>query len=78
MECRMGCVACCIAPSINVLNKTAGERCQYLTDDLLCAVFNTDKRPAACGEFMPEPSVCGSCRQEAMQLITELEQLTAP
>jgi len=78
MECRMGCGACCIAPSINVLNKPAGERCQYLTDDLLCAVFNTDKRPAACGEFMPEPSVCGSCRQEAMQLITELEQLTAP
>lgn len=74
----MGCGACCIAPSIKALNKPAGVRCQYLTDELLCAIFGQPERPQACGNFQPEMSTCGVSQTQALRLITELETLTAP
>lgn len=78
MDCRMGCGACCIAPSIKALDKPAGVRCQHLTDEMLCAVFGRSERPQACGDFVPEMSVCGTSRNQALNLITELEILTSP
>ncbi|MEE4465596.1 YkgJ family cysteine cluster protein, partial [Azotobacter chroococcum] len=54
MKCRVGCGACCIAPSISSplpgmpLGKPAGERCLHLSVDNLCALFDKPERPAVC------------------------------
>lgn len=83
MECRMGCGACCIAPSIHApmpnmpQGKRAGERCLNLSDDNLCQLFGLPERPGFCGVFQAEESVCGSSQVEAIQLIGWLESATA-
>lgn len=82
MECRSGCGACCIAPSISSplplmpQGKAAGERCVHLTADYRCAIFNDPKRPAVCASFRADSDVCGQSREQALQLLIELEQLT--
>jgi len=84
MECRIGCAACCIAPSISSsipgmeYGKPAGVRCVQLTDDNRCRFFSSDLRPAVCGSLRPDSEMCGSCADEAMQHLTELERLTNP
>jgi len=78
MQCRTGCGACCIAPSITSLNKPAGERCLHLTVENLCALFGQPERPEACGEFQAELEVCGDNRDQALQRITVLELETSP
>jgi len=78
MECRLGCGACCIAPSISSLNKPAGERCQHLTEANLCGIFGQPERPDTCARFMAEPDICGSSSAEAIRIITSLEQDTVP
>lgn len=83
MECRAGCGACCIAPSISSPlpgmpnGKAAGVRCLHLTDDFLCAIFGHPERPSVCSGFAAEPDVCGNSRDEAIKLIGWLEQVTA-
>lgn len=82
MECRSGCGACCIAPSIHSPipgmpeGKLAGERCVQLNELNACRLFNRPERPAVCARFLPEPLVCGNNRAEALELITFLEQAT--
>lgn len=82
VECRLGCGACCIAPSINSplpgmpQGKKAGERCAQLTDDNLCAVFGMASRPALCDQFKAEPELCGDTREHALEQITLLEIAT--
>lgn len=82
MQCRAGCGACCIAPSISSpipgmpQGKPAGERCVQLTDDNLCALFGRPERPAVCGGFRADPLVCGETREEAIRLLGWLEQAT--
>ena len=82
MQCRLGCGACCIAPSISSPipgmpdGKAAGERCIQLSVDNLCMIFGREDRPAVCGEFDATPDVCGTTNDEAMWLITSLEQTT--
>lgn len=82
MDCRLGCGACCIAPSINnpfygmPNGKAAGERCVHLNADKLCDIFGKPERPALCGQFKAEPEFCGSNFEEAIQLITNIEQLS--
>lgn len=84
MECRIGCAACCIAPSISSSipgmedGKPAGVRCIQLSEDKRCRIFGSDLRPAVCSSLRPTIEMCGSCVGEAMQQLTELEQLTAP
>lgn len=84
MDCRSGCGACCIAPSIRdplpgmPQGKPAGVRCLHLADDARCQLWGRPERPAVCAGFRPEPSVCGSDRGEALQLIALLEQATQP
>ncbi|MCE9688160.1 MULTISPECIES: YkgJ family cysteine cluster protein [Shewanella] len=82
MDCRLGCGACCIAPSISSAipgmpnGKAAGVRCIQLTDDNLCGIFGRPERPAVCGEFSASPDVCGGSNEEALWLITSLETQT--
>ncbi len=84
MECRKGCGACCIAPSIlhpfykMPEGKKAGERCVHLDHDGLCQLFNSELRPGFCEDFMAEESVCGTSFEEALSAITNLEFETKP
>lgn len=84
MQCRPNCGACCIAPSIASplpkmpQGKPAGVRCAHLTEALQCDIFGHSTRPAVCANFQPSLDVCGTNRSEAIWLITELEQQTAP
>ena len=77
MNCRAGCGACCIAPSISSPipgmpgGKPAGTRCIHLTDDLRCAIY--DQRPKVCRDFQAEELVCGTSREQALQLLSDLE-----
>lgn len=82
MECRIGCGACCIAPSISSAipgmpqGKPAGVRCIQLDDNNLCRLFGKPQRPKVCLQFKACPDVCGTHRDGALTLLTELEQLT--
>lgn len=83
MECRAGCGACCIAPSISSPipgmpdGKAAGERCIHLTATFLCGIFGRAERPAVCAGFAADPEVCGDDREQAIRLLGWLEQATA-
>ncbi|OEF25155.1 YkgJ family cysteine cluster protein [Vibrio rumoiensis] len=82
MDCRLGCGACCIAPSISSPipgmpnGKPAGVRCIQLNDDNLCKLFGLPDRPAVCHHFKPETAICGETSEQAIQIITELESIT--
>ncbi|MGE0884768.1 MAG: YkgJ family cysteine cluster protein [Blastocatellales bacterium] len=84
MDCRTGCGACCIAPSISSPipgmpeGKPAGIRCVQLTADNLCLLFGKPERPAVCLNLRPTPEMCGDSNNEAMSLLTQLEKLTLP
>lgn len=58
--------------------KPAGERCVQLTDDLRCALFGKPERPAFCGTLQPHEQMCGTSRDEALQILTHLEIQTRP
>ncbi|WP_116366249.1 YkgJ family cysteine cluster protein [Parahaliea mediterranea] len=79
MQCRSGCGACCIAPSITrpyygmPHGKPAGVRCVHLDDAMNCRLFNDPRRPALCAAFRAEPDICGDSREQALRLIGELE-----
>lgn len=82
MECRIGCGACCIAPSISSPipgmpnGKPAGVRCIQLTPDNRCAIFGQPERPAVCANLRPNPEMCGNNQGEAMIYLEELELST--
>jgi len=84
MECRVGCGACCIAPSISSPipgmpnGKPAGVRCVQLTDDNRCRLFGLPERPQVCVRLRPTPDMCGATNAEAMILLSDLESLTQP
>ncbi|WP_407276274.1 YkgJ family cysteine cluster protein [Halothiobacillus sp. DCM-1] len=84
LDCRPGCGACCIAPSITQpipgmpQGKPAGVRCVQLTVDNRCALFGRPERPAFCVGLKPEAAMCGSTPAQAMQWLTELEIATRP
>ena len=84
MQCRAGCGACCIAPSISSPipgmpnGKPAGVRCVQLTDDYRCAIFGKAERPEVCGRLRPSPSMCGAHRDEAIAILAALERATHP
>jgi Fe-S-cluster containining protein len=84
MECRVGCGACCIAPSISSpipgmpKGKPAGMRCVQLTDANSCALFGKPERPEVCRRLKPELVMCGSHRDEALQTIAAMEAASAP
>ncbi|MFO0749668.1 MAG: YkgJ family cysteine cluster protein [Myxococcota bacterium] len=84
MDCRSGCGACCIAPSITSPipgmphGKPAGVRCVQLADDLRCLLFGRPERPRFCVGLRPSPDMCGASRDEAMARLARLEADTQP
>ncbi len=78
MNCRPGCGACCIAPSISSLNKPAGVPCLHLTADFRCAIFGQPERPACCSGLQPTMEMCGENREAAIVWLSNLENATLP
>jgi uncharacterized protein len=84
MECRVGCGACCIAPSISSPipgmpgGKPAGVRCTQLTDDNRCKLFGSPERPLVCVSLRPSAEMCGQTNDAALIYLTLLEDATTP
>jgi len=82
MQCRVGCGACCIAPSISssmpgmLTGKPASVRCAHLTSDNLCLLFGNESRPDVCADFSASLDVCGNSFAEAMKNLKWLEEKT--
>lgn len=82
MQCRSGCGACCIAPSISSpipgmpQGKPAGVRCVQLDDANRCRIFGQPGRPAVCSGLKPEPAMCGADATQAMAYLADLERAT--
>ena len=82
MECRPGCGACCVAPSISSplpgmpQGKPAGVRCVHLDASQRCGIFGQPGRPAVCASLQPHPDMCGDGPTHAMRWLTWLEQAT--
>ncbi|MFN3242723.1 MAG: YkgJ family cysteine cluster protein [Planctomycetota bacterium] len=83
-ECRVGCGACCIAPSIATPffgmphGKRAGERCVHLDPANLCTLFGKPERPAWCNDLRPSQEMCRDDDEAAMQTLEQLERETRP
>ncbi len=84
MDCRPGCAACCIAPSISSPipgmpgGKPAGMRCVQLDEAKRCRLFGQPERPAVCRQLQPSPEMCGASTAEALVWLTKLERDTRP
>jgi Fe-S-cluster containining protein len=84
MDCRPGCAACCIAPSISSPipgmpeGKPAGVRCVQLDAAGRCLIFGRPERPAVCSSLAPSPTMCGDSATQALRYLTQLEKETAP
>ncbi|MEO8395451.1 MAG: YkgJ family cysteine cluster protein [Chloroflexota bacterium] len=82
MDCRIGCGACCIAPSISSPipgmpnGKPAGVRCVQLTDDNRCKLFGLPERPAVCSSLRPSEEMCGTNSEQAYAYLIHLEAIT--
>ncbi|RUO30737.1 hypothetical protein CWE12_05715 [Aliidiomarina sedimenti] len=83
MQCRKGCGACCIAPSISSPipgmpnGKPANTPCVQLDSDNLCKLFGDPRRPDVCAQFSAEAYVCGDNREQALILLSTLEESTS-
>jgi uncharacterized protein len=84
MDCRPGCAACCIAPSISSPlpglpdGKPAGMPCPHLDEALACKLFGMPERPAVCGSLAPSHEMCGDSRHQALVYLDRLERSTRP
>lgn len=84
MNCRVGCGACCIAPSISSpipgmpKGKPAGVRCIQLTSDNRCRLFGKAERPEVCKQLQPSDEMCGANDEDAYRYLTILEEQTKP
>ena len=84
MECRNGCGACCITPSINVpipgmpYGKPAGVRCVHLSEERRCKLYGSPERPDICHQFAAESIFCGTNFDDALENFRALELATQP
>ncbi len=84
MNCRSGCGACCIAPSITRAipgmphGKPAGMPCVQLDDAYRCRIFGRPERPTFCASLRPHDDMCGATREQALALLDAMEQCTRP
>ncbi|MFN3660597.1 MAG: YkgJ family cysteine cluster protein [Brevinematales bacterium] len=84
MQCRIGCAACCIAPSITTPlpgmpdGKPSGLPCVHLDEDFRCRLYGTKERPSFCKSLKLSPEMCGTSREEAMTYLFWLEKKTQP
>jgi len=82
--CRPGCGACCIALSISSPipgmsdGKPAGVRCVQLSIENLCMIYDIPGRPEVCARLKPSVEICGESRDEALRLLGQMEEETAP
>lgn len=83
MDCRPGCAACCIAPSISQAyanmpaGKAAGQPCVNLDSrDGFCKIWGQASYPSFCHNFQAEPEFCGENRDQALQILSFLEEET--
>jgi hypothetical protein len=53
--------------------KPAGVPCIHLTEDHRCGIFHSPDRPAVCAGFQAEKLVCGENREEALNILAELQ-----
>ena len=53
--------------------KPAGVRCVQLDEHFRCRLFGLAERPGVCDRFRAEAAVCGTSRDEALQLLAALE-----
>lgn len=79
MKCRIGCAACCIAPSISSYipgmpnGKPAGVRCIQLNEENRCMLFGNNDRPAVCSSLKASEEMCGNTSEEAYKYLEKLE-----
>lgn len=84
MDCRIGCGACCIAPSISSPlpglpnGKPAGMRCPHLTRDHRCALYGQPERPEVCNRLRPSEEMCGHNAKQAFKRLASWERRTRP
>ncbi len=84
MDCREGCGACCISPSISTAipgmpsGKPAGIRCIQLDEANLCKIFGQSSRPDVCLKFKASEEFCGASSEFALQRLILLEQQSRP
>ncbi|MCW2473451.1 MULTISPECIES: YkgJ family cysteine cluster protein [unclassified Symbiopectobacterium] len=84
MECRSGCGACCIAPSISSPlpgmpeGKPANVRCLHLDAAMRCGLFGSPLRPAVCATLQPQAEMCMTNRDDALTYLIDLDRATAP
>lgn len=84
MECRSGCGACCVAPSITSPipgmpeGKPAGVPCIHLDDEMRCMIFGHPDRPSFCRSLRPSDEMCRTTADDAMRYLVTLERVTAP
>jgi len=84
MDCRVGCAACCIAPSISSPipgmpeGKPAGVPCVQLSAQGGCLLFGLPSRPAVCLGLQANPEMCGDSSVAAIRWLEELESVTRP
>ncbi len=82
MICRIGCGACCIAPSISSAipgmpeGKAAGVRCVQLDEKNMCKLFGKPERPEVCSAFKPDEAICGASNDFALNTLLSIEVLT--
>lgn len=84
MDCRPGCGACCIAPSITrplpgmPQGKPAAVPCVHLDSDLRCSLWGRPERPSFCSGLAPSLEMCGTRREQAIAWLTAMEAATLP
>jgi len=84
MDCRPGCAACCIAPSISSPipgmphGKPAGVACVQLDAHLRCRLFAHPERPDVCRGLQASSAMCGDNAESALTYLIALEAATAP
>jgi hypothetical protein len=83
LSCRVGCAACCIAPSISSVipgmpnGKPACVPCIQIDQAGRFQLFGHPERPAVCLSLQPEPMMCGESREHALHFLSRLESSTA-
>jgi hypothetical protein len=84
MDCRVGCAACCIVPSISSAipgmphGKPAHVRCVQLDDRGACKLFLDPRRPRVCTSLRPHAEMCGGTARAAFVQLRRLERATHP
>lgn len=85
MKCRSECGACCIAASLvepyygMPQGKPAGVACAHLHPQTMrCGIWDSEHYPTACKNFAADKDFCGDSKEEAIKILTIIENDTHP